>query len=626
MRGAAQYRGAVVRGRVAPGGKGLCSRGDRPFDLLGAGQADAADDLLRVGRIERLERLRGTNILAADVQGVRIAEMFADLGDAGGEGFANRAAREVRRRFVDKRRDPRRCALLVLVCPRRRGGLFGRVLQEGIDVRFLDEALAQERLVGGVLQQAAHQVGHAGDHLAVGAVEAHPPGDLEQALAHRFGHAVEDLEFVAFFGDAEGLGCFQDGGDRADVVRAAGEVHPFVVFQQQARLALEGGVGGRLFGVNGNRPAVLAGADRLVIPVGALDQAHADRQTMLAGPGDELRDVFVRVLEIGLQGDAQMGVVGILATQAAVEIEGEVLALPRLHVEAQVAADGDDLVADAAQPLENPLQGLFGGLRPHLRVEGARFDRHLQGRGMPPVETAVAVAQCRPLVPVALKFVEQVEIGGGVLVCFPLVDGRLAEDVEHEAESLAAQLRHRLQRLAGILPGDELAPHLLDIAADHLAEHGAAEFAGLARELGAGAQKGGQLPFLVAEVLADVSGQAVAALQGGKDVDEAEHLRFERLIRHAPVEHRADPPVFVEQRRFLAGDAAVEFAAPFDDALVEFPVGHGRLPRRFRCRCVPTPHCNSRAGQAQRRDGKNGTVLYCGPTSSRRRPLRMRIS
>ena len=56
------------------------------------------------------------------------------------------------------------------------------------------EAGPQPRLVRRVFQQPAHEVGHAGNHLAHGHVLANPQALLHQGLAERIGHAVELLK------------------------------------------------------------------------------------------------------------------------------------------------------------------------------------------------------------------------------------------------------------------------------------------------------------------------------------------------------------------------------------------------------------------------------------------------
>ena len=84
----------------------------------------------------------------------------------------------------------------------------------------LDERLAQERLVGGVLEQAPDEVRHAGEELAVGRVDADWAIPRDEGLLDRLGHAVEHLgtrsavSAPGFRGRGHGV------SHRADVVAA----------------------------------------------------------------------------------------------------------------------------------------------------------------------------------------------------------------------------------------------------------------------------------------------------------------------------------------------------------------------------------------------------------------------
>ena len=89
-----------------------------------------------------------------------------------------------------------------------RCGLFAlrgqnRIFQEALDLGLLGEGLAQEGFVGRVLEQAAHQIGHARQQVAVGGIEAHALGHVQKAFAHGLGHAVEHLEFITLFGHVQ---------------------------------------------------------------------------------------------------------------------------------------------------------------------------------------------------------------------------------------------------------------------------------------------------------------------------------------------------------------------------------------------------------------------------------------
>ena len=70
-----------------------------------------------------------------------------------------------------------------------------RSRQQPLLFGLLDEGLAQEGLVGGVLEQAADQVGHARHDLTDGHVLAHAQPHLDDGVLDGLGHAVEHLDF-----------------------------------------------------------------------------------------------------------------------------------------------------------------------------------------------------------------------------------------------------------------------------------------------------------------------------------------------------------------------------------------------------------------------------------------------
>ena len=75
--------------------------------------------------------------------------------------------------------------------------LFERIHEQLLLGHVFGEAGPQERFVGRVLQQPPHQVGHAGQQLAVGRVDAHALAQRHQRVLDRLGHAVEHLQLVA---------------------------------------------------------------------------------------------------------------------------------------------------------------------------------------------------------------------------------------------------------------------------------------------------------------------------------------------------------------------------------------------------------------------------------------------
>ena len=100
-----------------------------------------------------------------------------------------------------------------------------RIHQQLLLGNVVGEARPQKRRVGGVLEQPANQVRHAGQKLAERRVDADALAEPDQGVLHRVGHAVEHLNLEAAVGGspivwASGQGVSQ----AADVM--AGERRP----------------------------------------------------------------------------------------------------------------------------------------------------------------------------------------------------------------------------------------------------------------------------------------------------------------------------------------------------------------------------------------------------------------
>ena len=101
-------------------------------------------------------------------------------------------------------------------------------------------------------------------------------------------HAVQHLDLEAVVGHAEAARGGDGGGERAHVVAGEGGAHDVDALEHEAREALVGDVGVGLVREDRRRPALLAGEHRLVVPVGALDEAHGERR------GSRLRPQAIR--------------------------------------------------------------------------------------------------------------------------------------------------------------------------------------------------------------------------------------------------------------------------------------------------------------------------------------------
>ncbi len=66
--------------------------------------------------------------------------------------------------------------------------------------------MAHEALVRGVLEESAHQIGHARDELSHRGVDPEPGTEAAHGVVDGLCHPVEELDLVAVVGDARGAG------------------------------------------------------------------------------------------------------------------------------------------------------------------------------------------------------------------------------------------------------------------------------------------------------------------------------------------------------------------------------------------------------------------------------------
>ena len=139
----------------------------------------------------------------------------------------------------------------------------------------------QERLVGRVLQQPAHQVSHAWQHGPVGRVNPDAVAAGDQGVLNHVAHAVQCLELEAGRGQSHGLGGRDRVGQAADVVAAEGRPKLMMMLDHEPGAALVHRVALPLLQEHRLGPAQPPGGQDLVVPVGPLDQPDRDR-----GPAD----------------------------------------------------------------------------------------------------------------------------------------------------------------------------------------------------------------------------------------------------------------------------------------------------------------------------------------------------
>ncbi len=265
-----------------------------------------------------------------------------------------------------------------------------RRLEQPVPLGALHERLAQERLVGRVLEQAPDQIGHARQQLPVRAIQSDPARRLQERLPEGFRHAVEHLELVAVRRNLQGARDLDHRRHAADVVRRAGQVADVVVPEDRLGRPLEGCVRRGLDRVNRSRPPGLSGQDRLVIPVRTLDEPDGDGKPLAPRPFQEPVGVLFALPEIGLQRESQVGVApefGI-APQPAIEFDRDVLERAHLRVETEESANRDDLAVQGLEATEHSVHGPFEICWVRQGKQRRWFDGHVDARDVAPVENA----------------------------------------------------------------------------------------------------------------------------------------------------------------------------------------------------------------------------------------------
>ena len=199
---------------------------------------------------------------------------------------------------------------------RRPLGRLGRRLRETVDRRRRDqrlertaghEPLADEGLVGRVLEQPPNEVRHAGDEVADRRVDADPEAEPSERRVHRLRHAVEELQLDRVVAHPGGPSARDGVGDAPKAVASEGGPHPSRVRDQVTHAALVAGIGLDLGLEHRHRPAFRPGDDRLQVPVGALHQP--DREGEPERPRRPVRErakILPRILPVRLHDAAEL--------------------------------------------------------------------------------------------------------------------------------------------------------------------------------------------------------------------------------------------------------------------------------------------------------------------------------
>ena len=467
-----EHRGARLgRGRC-PRGRGVGGGGQRRLHVVDGGVAAMADDVAAIGRVEHRMRLVADRIDAE--QRLGRPGRCGVSGERGVERAQLRLAGEIEAERVHPhgaeqraRQDDRRMRQADRAF--RGGELLDRshrVLHQLLERHRVAGDAVDERGVGAVLEQSAHEVG---EQRVVGADRRIDPArPAEPAFAHRadhllverLAHAVQALELVLSV-LVVGTGERVDGGQGVGVVGGELRIDLGRRREQLLRAGEIGDVGVGLAGVD--RIAGLAvelGALDLAVPVRALHQPHHQPAAAAPGEVDEPVDHRRAALLVGLDDEADAVPAGEGGLEAEplqqVERELEAIGLFGIDVEADVVAAGElgELQQARIELGHHPLD-----LRPAVaRMQGRELDRDAG-----PLDDAAA--RRGPADRLDRGFV-----GGEIGLGIARGHRRFAEHVVRVAKALGLARPGIVERLLDRLAGDELLAHQahrhVDAAAD----------------------------------------------------------------------------------------------------------------------------------------------------------------
>ena len=555
-RGPDQHRGPFADRRIAPGGEGGVGPVDRPGGVgFGAVVRDGRHHGVADGAGEGLSLVPGCEVphrFGEERPAVTDGRVVIRQGVAFGSAF-----------------DPSHAGVGGEVEVRRREKRRG--------VGVVHESRAEPRLVRRVLEQPADEVRHAGDHLADRDVFADAEAHLVRGLLQFGGHAVEHLQFEGGLRKIRLLELGDRGRDGSGVVAAEGELHAAFLggagrgVDEGPGHPFEAGVRVGLPAPHRDGPSHLLGVDRLVVPVGALDQSHRDLSAGSLRPLDDPGGVVVAGTQIGLHRESG-GEVDLLAASHE-EFEGQVLERELLHVEVDQDALLLRLQEQWPQGFDQAVDRSFGVDRIRLGVERADLDRDV-GAGDHAEMVSLQSLVHRPRVDRIREVRDEIHVLRPVGLGLLVGDARLAEEIDAEREAPLPELPKHRERIRGVGAGDELLRHAGDLLRHRLREHGLRDAAGLDREVHSGRGGDAGLGEVVDEMVVDLVGRP----KHRKGVDEPEQLDLERLVLHRPVHELVGPERGVEQSGLAAPGQLEVFRADLQDATFDRGVGGGDRP------------------------------------------------
>ena len=208
------------------------------------------------------------------------------------------------------------------------------------------------------------------------------------------------------------------------------------VLEQEEREFFVIGIGLRFFLPDRDRPVALLGRNGFVIPVSSFDEADGERPIIFARPSDQIAEISFAIAEVGLQGDADGGLLrelGFLEYRFE-ELQREILQLVALHIKIDERIHGRRSAQNWAQTLLQCRDGVFWISRMHIRCERRDFDREIEAREWT-LRPDIAEAGRGFLREIFRDGIEDLKVALEESVGLGLVDDRLTKQIDGSSEA-----------------------------------------------------------------------------------------------------------------------------------------------------------------------------------------------
>jgi len=385
------------------------------------GLFDAADGVRRLGRVAAVAPARRQRHLQHRVQRVVAPRLRGHLFKRPAHRLARLVLAEIGERRIA---EPRGACCRQQRHRRRREQACGR--------RILQIRLTQ--------QQAADEIGDAADEVAHRQIHAQARALPDHGRSERIGHAVQHLHLPAVGAATQRARQRQRVRQGTQVVAGDHRIDALARLEQQRAEPLESGIGGGLVGIHRAGPETLRRQRHFAVPVGALDQAHAQRPFGGPGQAQQIQQIRTGVRTIGLQ--CQSGRNAGPLRQPPEHRQHQRPAVVVFHVEGEADAGLHSGVAQRLQPTQHPFHAARQIDRVEARRQCGKFHREIGLRRR---------SGCEPG--------EQLMDASGVDIGLGFGQHRFAQGVEAHRCGQAGDFFHGRGEDRGILLDHEQARH-----------------------------------------------------------------------------------------------------------------------------------------------------------------------